>query len=68
MPTITVERLRSEGPFPIRASYRVDGREGEIISVRRTGPNHLSVTVELGLSASEADELADRAGDDADDG
>jgi hypothetical protein len=53
MQTITVERLRSDGPFRADDVYGVAAGPteeyfpGVIRDVRPSGPNHLDVTVEL---------------------
>jgi hypothetical protein len=53
MPTITVEHLRSEGPFRVASAHSLtvgDGGEtveGRITAVRGTGPYHIAVDIEL---------------------
>jgi hypothetical protein len=53
MATITVERLRRDGPFHVGDRYEVaapDADEhlsGTIIAVVPTGPKHVNVTVEV---------------------
>jgi hypothetical protein len=53
MPTIKVERLRSDGPFHVGATYGVAAGEtdkrfsGVVIGMRPTGPKHVEVKVEL---------------------
>jgi len=53
MPTITVERLRADGPFHLGDKYDVAAGDadqhfhGVVRDVAPTGPNHVKVTVEL---------------------
>jgi len=53
MPTVTVERLQADGPFHVGDEYHVaagptdEHFHGVVCGVRPTGPNHVSVTVEL---------------------
>jgi hypothetical protein len=53
MPTITVERLRSDGPFRPGDRYAVAATASDALfvgivrEIRPTGPRHVEVTVEL---------------------
>jgi hypothetical protein len=53
MATVTVERLRNDGPFRAGDSYEVAAGDtdelfsGVVVGVRPTGPKHVEVTVEL---------------------
>jgi hypothetical protein len=47
MPTITVERLRADGPFRPGEKYVDDYLKGIVREAVPTGPRHVFVTVEV---------------------